>query len=115
MAGLKYYNKQVNKSVTEGQRKKLMMLGIFSVNLDEVIDDLRIRHRIVIYNSVAPYVDPTKDDGTILFRFTAKRCHEKGYNFREILGQSIQTPDIYVAKRQAIAWAIDYLIKKRKK
>lgn len=112
---MSYYNTQSQKCVTECLRKKLLRLGIFSVNLDEVIDELRIRYRIVIYNSVAPYVDPMTNDGTILYRFTTKLCSMQGYNFREILGKSIQTPNIYVAKRQAIAWAINYLLKTRRK
>lgn len=110
-----YYDTQAQKCVTRCLSKKLMTLGIFCTNLDEVIDALRIKYRIVIYNSVAPYVDPMTNDGTILYRFTTKLCSMQGYNFREILGKSIQTPDIYVAKRQAIAWAINYLLKTRRK
>ena len=110
--GSHYYKKIATKWVTDWQRRKLIRFSIFSVNIDEVIDELRVRHKIVIFNSMAPYVDPTRNDCTILYRFTTKVCSPNGYNFREILGKSILTPDIYTAKRQAIAWAIKYLTKK---
>lgn len=111
---MEYYKRKANTEVTEWQSKKLMALGIFSKDLDKVIDELRVLHRIVIYNTMQPYVDPTTKDGTILFRFTAIFLSKDGWNFRLKLGNSIQTPDIYVAKRQAIAWAIKYLRTKKK-
>lgn len=110
-----YYTKVVKKCVTPWQKHKLALFSIFSTNLDEVIDELRIRHRIIIYNTMRPYVDPTSKDGSILYRFSAIYLSKDGWNFRLKLGSSIQTPDIYTAKRQAIAWAIKHLIDKHHK
>ena len=81
-----------------------------NVSLDGVIDWLRRKHNIVIYNSIEPFVDPVSDNHHILYRFSVKYCNLRdGWNGREYIGESKLTKNIYTAKKQAITLAIKWL------
>ena len=85
--------------------------------IDEVIDWLRRKYNIVIYNKVEPFVDPTDDSHkTILFKFGVKRCdvNHLGWNGRIDLGTTRLNKNVYSLKREAIDIAIKY-IKSQKK
>lgn len=79
---------------------------------DEVIDWLRRKYNIVIYNKVEPFVDPTDDSHkTILFKFGVKRCdiNHLGWNGRIDLGTTRLTKNVYSLKREAIGIALKYI------
>lgn len=83
------------------------------VHVDRVIDWLRIKFNIIIFNAAAPFVDPVKK--TIMYSYTVKFCNTNwGWNCREIIGQTKWSKNIYAMKRQAIWIAIRYLKKKQK-
>lgn len=82
--------------------------------VDEAIDWLRRTFDIVIYDTAAPFVDPTSNKG-ILYSYKVKACNPKwGWNMRESLGQTKWSPNHYGMKRQAIAIALRWLIKKKR-
>ena len=84
---------------------------------DEVIDWLRRKYNVVIYNKVEPFVDPTDDTHkTILFKYGVKRCdiNHLGWNGRIDLGTTRLTKNVYSLKREAIDIALKY-IKSQKK
>lgn len=84
---------------------------------DEVIDWLRHKYNIVIYNKVEPFVDPTNDSHkTILFKYGVKRCdvNHLGWNGRIDLGTTRLAKNVYSLKREAINIALKY-IKSQKK
>lgn len=92
--------------------------GCLSVpTTDEVIDWLRRKHNIVIYNKVEPFVDPIDDTHkTILFKYGVKRCdiNHLGWNGRIDLGTTRLAKNVYSIKREAIGIALKY-IKSQKK
>ena len=105
---------RIDAIVTTAQFEELTKLKfdpvVESVSLDGVIDWLRRKHNIVIYNSIEPFVDPVSDNHHILYRFSVKRCNLRdGWNGREYIGESKLTKNIYTAKRQAITLAIKWL------
>ena len=86
-------------------------------NVDEVIDWLRRKYNIVIYNKIEPFVDPTDESHKkILFRFGVKRCdtNHLGWNGRLYIGETRMSTNVYSLKREAINIAIEY-IKSQKK
>jgi len=107
--------------ITKEQFDALKKLGykeiLFAIpTVDEAIDWIRRRFHIVIYNKTAPFVDP-KTNSFINYSFSVKYCAVgKGWNFRENLGESRWTRNVYAAKREAINIAINYATElKRKK
>lgn len=85
--------------------------------VDEVIDWLRRKYNIVIYNKVEPFVDPTDDTHKkILFKYGVKRCdiNHLGWNGRIDLGTTRLSTNVYSLKREAITIALKY-IKSQKK
>lgn len=77
-------------------------------SVDQIIDFLRKKYNIVIYNKIEPFVDPKTHN--IVFRFAVKWCNMRdGWNGRQYIGETELTSDIYYAKRQAIDIAIKYL------
>lgn len=105
---------RIDAIVTTAQFEELTKLKfnpvIENVSLDGVIDWLRRKHNIIIYNSIEPFVDPVSDNHHILYRFSVKHCNLRdGWNGREYIGESKLTKNIYTAKRQAITLAIKWL------
>lgn len=81
-------------------------------SVDSVIDWLRKKYKVVIYNSMEPFVDPTSKK--ILYRYSVKYCNLRdGWNGREYIGKSKLTSNIYAAKRQAIWLAIRWIKKQQ--
>lgn len=97
--------------ITKDQLEELV--GNFGYDLkrpsvDEIIDYLRDKYNIVIYNKMAPFVSPTAKK--IIYCFEVKWCNLRdGWNGREVIGKSEYTHDINHAKRQAIDIALAYL------
>ena len=84
---------------------------------DEVIDWLRRKYDIIIYDRIEPFVDPEdKTHKTILFEYSVKRCdtNHLGWNGRIYLGTTRLTNDVYSLKLEAIDIALEY-IKSQKK
>lgn len=80
--------------------------------VDEVIDWLRRKHNIMIYNHIEPYTDPA--DNRITYGYRVKKCNVKwGWNHRKYLSNGILSKDCYAAKRKAI-WIAIRFIKKQK-
>lgn len=104
--------------ITKEQFESLKKLGykelLFAVpTVDEAIDWIRRVFHIVIYNKAAPFVDP-KTNSFISYGFSVKYCAiKKGWNFRESLGETRWTRNIYAAKRDAINIAIQHATKLR--
>lgn len=113
----------MEQTITETQAKELEKIGcVFftlipfkiyvSLEVDSVIDWLRRKYNIVIFNSMEPFVDPKS--GKILYRYSAKYCNLRdGWNGRKYIGTSTLTSNIYSAKRQAIWLAIRWIKKQR--
>lgn len=82
--------------------------------VDEVIDWLRRKYNIVIYDKIEPFVDPTDDTHkTILFRFGVKQCDTKhlGWNGRVNIGETRLSKNVYSLKREAVNIALKYILK----
>ena len=62
-----------NYTVTLAQAVELLKLNCNLISMDNVIDWLREKHNIIIYNSIEPFVDPTEDNHHILYRFALHR------------------------------------------
>lgn len=101
---------QKNMMYIKFWKKAKLLIAVPTV--DEVIDWLRRKHHLMIYNAAAPYVDPTTNK--IKYGFRIKRCNIKwGWNQREIFEKSVWSTDCYAAKRTAIWMAIRYLKAKK--
>lgn len=80
--------------------------------IDEVIDWLRRKYNIIIYNQIEPFVDPTDTSHkSILFKFGVKKCdtNNLGWNGRRDLGTTRLNTNVYSLKREAISIALKYL------
>lgn len=88
---------------------KLKFDSVFNgVYVDDVIDWLRRKHKIVIYDKIEPFVDPKTH--VILYRMAVKKCNLRdGWNGRIYIGESRLTKNIYAAKREAIWLAIRWI------
>lgn len=105
----------MSKLVTIKQAAALREIGYMVLlvpTVDDVVDWLRKKHHIIIYNCVEPFVDPV--DGRIKYGYKVKKCNKKwGWNYREYVGNRVISHDCYAAKRVCIWNAIRY-IKKQK-
>lgn len=88
----------------------------FIPTCDEVIEWLRVKHDIMIFHAVPPFVDPSLDGkNEILHRLCIKFCNRRdGWNGREIIGKTDLNKNLNTLKRQAITIAIKWLLKKKK-
>ena len=80
--------------------------------VDEVIDWLRRKYNIVVYNKIEPFVDPIDDTHkTILFKYGVKRCdiNHLGWNGRIDLGTTRLAKNVYSLKRESINIALKYI------
>ena len=81
----------------------------YFTTVDAVIDIIRTKYNVVIYNKATPFVNT---NGKIIFNFAAKCCNPKfGWNSRVY----IDTPskwdsNIYEAKRRAIRAAARWIL-----
>ena len=84
--------------------------------VDEVIDWFRRKHDVIIYNTRAPFVDPTDSKSRISYAFSIKFCSKRdGWNGRIHVGYSGCSYNIYAAKRRAISIAISWLKQQNKR
>lgn len=90
--------------------KILLKLGIYHLTLDPIIDALRIKYNVVIYNSATPFIDPKSRK--IVYNFGAKKCNQHfGWNGRQIIETSnVWDSNIYEAKRRAIRAAARWIL-----
>lgn len=107
---------RVSALITTAQYDELVKLKFDAVlngiYVDEVIDWLRRKHHIVIYDKIEPFVDPKTN--AILYRMAVKKCNLRdGWNGRIYIGESRLTKNIYAAKREAIWLAIRWIKKKK--
>ncbi len=97
--------------ITYNQYKSLLKLGFSGPipSVDETIDWLRKKFNVVIYNSAAPFVDPATNS-FIYYGFRVKFCNVgRGWNFRENIGETKWSKNVYATKRMAITIAIKYV------
>lgn len=83
--------------------------------VDQAIDWIREKYDVVIYNHVAPFVDPRDKQNRIVYIYGAKFCNRRdGWNGRIVISRRGYTShNIYTAKRMAIAEAIRWIKKNR--
>ena len=98
--------------IDEPTRKILLKIGIHYSTLDPIIDDLRVKHNVVIYNTAVPFVNK---NGKIVYNFSVKKCNPRlGWNGRErIEASKTWDANIYEAKRRAIRAAARWILAHR--
>lgn len=101
--------------ITPKQGCKVEKLGINLwqiYTVDKVIDEIRRKFKVIIYNTAPPHVDPISNK--IVYGFSVKVCNTKwGWNARKYLGQTKWRTNIYQAKREAINIAINWILSQR--
>ena len=98
-------------NVSDKAVKQLLSIGIFVAEIDKVIDMLRIRFNVHVYNSAAPFVTKRDNKNIVLYGYAVKYCSlAHGWNARELIVKSIWSRNIYTAKRQAINIAIKWIL-----
>lgn len=98
--------------VTTAQTKKLKKLEIYLFGVDDIIDEIRRKFKVIIYNTAPPHVDPISKK--IIYGFSVKVCNTKwGWNARKYLGQTKWRTNIYQAKREAINIAINWILSQK--
>lgn len=95
--------------ITEEQIRKLREVKIYPLGIDDVIDKIRRRFNVIIYNTAPPHVCPMSKK--IVYGFSVKVSNTKwGWNARKYLGQTKWRTNIYQAKREAINIAIKWIL-----
>lgn len=80
--------------------------------VDEVIDWLRRKYNIHIYTCIEPFVDPNDSKGSVLYRYGVKWCDRRnGWNGRLVIGKTNLSKNPYSLKRQAITFALRWIVK----
>lgn len=104
-----------NHFITSKQEHKIEKLGIDTWQfyaVDEVIDAIRMKFDVIVYNTAPPHVDPISKK--IIYGFSVKVCNTKwGWNARKYLGQTKWRTNIYQAKREAIDIAINWILSQK--
>lgn len=88
------------------------VLNYISVpTVDQAIDWIRKKYDVVIFNHVAPYVNPSDEKNRIIYTYNVKYCDRKnGWNGRVHISYGKCTSyNIYTAKRMAIMKAIRWI------
>lgn len=87
-------------------------IGIYTEEIDKVIDAIRRKYNVHIYNSAAPFVTKETDTkNVVLYGFGVKYCNLKhGWNSRQYIGKARWSKNIYEAKRKAINIAIKWIL-----
>ena len=95
--------------IDDKTREVLLKIGVFYSDIDSIIDTLRIKYNVVIYNSAAPFVNK---NGKIIYNFSVKKCNlRRGWNGRErIEASKVWDANIYEAKRRAIRAAAQWIL-----
>lgn len=78
------------------------------VMISTAIEWLRVKHNIVVYDYVAPFVCPKTKK--IIFCYAAKKCSIRdGWNGRVFIGKSEYLDDPLECKYQAINLALNFI------
>lgn len=97
--------------ITFAQLDKLICVGMDRVAwtyVDAVIDKLRTKYHIMIYNTAEPFVNA---QNKVEYGFSVKVCSSKwGWNARKYLGKTKWRTNIYQAKREAINIALRWIL-----
>lgn len=81
-------------------------------DVDQVIDWLRRKYNIHVYNHAAPFVDPTHDN-KVCYTLDVKKCNPHwGWNQREPLGKA-KSHNIYACKRMCITIALRWILSQK--
>lgn len=98
--------------VSNEASKILRTLGIDDDEIDAVIDHIRVKFCVHIYNYAAPFVTKyTETKNVVLYGFGVKYCNLKhGWNQRVYIGKTPWKENIYDAKRRAIDIAIKWIL-----
>lgn len=98
--------------VTAAQIRKLREVKIYPLGIDDVIDIIRRRFDVIIYNTAAPHVSPISNK--IIYGFSVKACNTRwDWNARTYLGKTKWRTNIYQAKREAINIAINWILSQK--
>jgi hypothetical protein len=85
------------------------MTNVLSVpTVDEALDWFRRKFNVHVW-TLEPYV--SMSDNKIYYTVRIKWCNKHGWNFRRYVGKSIQSSDVYAAKRMAIRAIITFIKK----
>ena len=98
--------------VSNEASKILRILGIDDDEIDSVIDHIRIKFNVHVYNYAAPFVTKyTETKNVVLYGFGIKYCDiKRGWNQRIYIGKTPWKKNIYDAKRRAIDIAIKWIL-----
>lgn len=88
-------------------------LGLQTTEIDVVIDELRKKHNVVIYNTTAPFVDSINEN-RIRYGYSVKYCSiKRGWNGRILIGHTPWLTNVYEVKRRAISIAINWILSQK--
>lgn len=107
------YRKVVNPHFVSNETSKILRtLDIDDDEIDAVIDHIRIKYNVHVYNYAAPFVSKeTETKNVVLYGFGVKFCNLKhGWNQRIYIGKTLWIKNIYDAKRKAINIAIKWIL-----
>ena len=98
--------------VSNKTSKTLRTLSIDDDEIDAVIDHIRIKYNVHVYNHAAPFVSKeTQTKNVVLYGFGVKFCNiQHGWNHRVYIGKTTWVKNIYDAKRRAINIAIKWIL-----
>lgn len=98
--------------ISNESSKILRTLGIDDDEIDSVIDHIRIKYNVHVYNHAAPFVSKeTENKNVVLYGFGVKFCNlTHGWNQRVYIGKTPWKKNIYDAKRRAIDIAIKWIL-----
>ena len=118
-----YYHPRLNSILRDPNGKikdwnHYLRPPLFYVSLptvDQAIDWIREKYDVIVFNHVAPYVDPRDKKNRIAYIYNVKYCNRKnGWNGRvHISYGKCASYNIYAAKRMAITEAIRWIKKNR--
>lgn len=96
--------------IDDNTRSILLKIGIQYSTLDLIINELRVKYHVIIYNTAAPFIDPKSNK--IVYNFSAKKCNQHfGWNGRQQIETSnVWDSNIYEAKRRAIRAAARWIL-----
>lgn len=107
------HRKVVNPHFVSNETSKILRtLDIDDDEIDSVIDHIRIKYNVHVYNYAAPFVSKeTETKNVVLYGFGVKFCNFKhGWNQRIYIGKTPWKKNIYDAKRRAIDIAIKWIL-----
>lgn len=102
----------LGRCINKEQAEKLCLLFDYisvHASVDQVIELLRDRFDIQIYNTAPPYVSPISNK--VEYGFSVKKCNPQwGWNHRVSIGKTKWYTDIWEAKGAALNMALDWIL-----